>query len=191
MLPDKNYDITIGELKQKLNEVLHIPIRRQRLIFNSVEYLEENKKLIDIDFYSFDFYTNNDAIQSNFISIEVIDHVYNKSYFINIDLYRNKIVQIEKLIKLDPKSDSLILYSGFPDNFEYILFYYYYPGKNIIFDLYREQNCGTMKVCIKDLDKKYYIYTDPNEFIANLKKKIKHRTGLTIWRQKLYWKTNT
>ena len=78
------------------------------------------------------------------------------------------------------------MYGIFSKSFNYKC--YYYSEKNITFDLFREQNCGTMEVYIKLLDKKIItIYTDPNEYVANLKKKIENRIGTSVDRQKLYF----
>ena len=69
-----NYNLTIGELKE---------IIRRELIFR---WEWKNKKVY---FYGFDICTNNNVMKADFINIKVIDHIYNNSVNLAIDIYGN------------------------------------------------------------------------------------------------------
>lgn len=88
-------------------------------------------------------------------------------------------------MKVEPNSDSFILFGIRSNHFKYFLYKYCIEGKNIDLDLFREQNCQTMKIYVKIDNNKYTIYTGPNEYIANLKKKIESRSRISITQQKL------
>ena len=93
-----NYDLTIGQLKQKICKEYHIPLHRQQLLLGWIELLDDNIKIIDIDFWNLKFCRNENTKESDFVNIKVNDHSYNKIINVKVDLYWDLAGQIYKAV---------------------------------------------------------------------------------------------
>lgn len=173
-----NFDLTIGELKQFIYQAYHLPVHRQKLCFGGNWFYDDSEKIININFNSFSFGSNDNSEENDFTFVKVNDIINNSSVNIKIDIYGDVEGQILRYMKLDSKTGTTISFLGIYPYFEYSLYSAYKRGDDISFDLYRAQESVKMKIIIEEFfGKKHDIYTDSDEYIINIMKKFEEIAG--------------
>ena len=185
-------NLTIGKLKEIINEQLYIPIHRQRLLFDNEEILNNNKKLINIRFNNF-WLDYNTPLDGDLVNIRIIDcRQYNKNNYVGnfelkIDLFGDILEQICKIKKINIYN-SYLIYKYQYSNYKYQLFSDYHFKKEIEIELHDFIHYPTMEIYVKTLTgKTISIYCNSSEPIGYLKIQIQDKEGIPPDQQRIVY----